>query len=72
MLTRRAAAGCSSMWCLGPDALLVVGGGVTVPDEDGIEHGPRHSTSLAATGTGTAGGDVGRDADQKRKGPAAQ
>lgn len=40
---------------------------------------PRHCTSLAATGTGTAGvgvwvdgGEVGRDANQKRKGPAAQ
>lgn len=52
MLTRGTAAGCSSLWCLSPNALLMMGRGVTassLPGEDGIEHGPRHCTSLAAT-----------------------
>lgn len=51
-----------------------------LPGEDGIEHGPRYRTSLAAAGTGTGtagvgaggGGEVGRDVNQKRKGPASQ
>lgn len=55
-----AAAGCSSLRCLSPNALLMMGilsqclakysfEWSRLRGEDGIEHGPRHCTSLGAT-----------------------